>query len=84
MGTTDMQESPIETLEIMAFPTDYLATVCLDNGVLNGIPKVLDSWGRLKEFSFNLFALSGVTSNNLSNLSVTCTILLYSLGVANP
>lgn len=84
MGTAYMQESPIETLEIMAFPTDYRATVGFNNGVLNGIPKVLDSRCRFKELTLNALPVTRVTSNDFSNLCITSTILKCSLGVANP
>lgn len=84
MWTAYMQKPPIETFKIMTFPTNNFATVGFNNGVLNGIPEILDSRGSFKELTLNALSVTRVTSNDFSNLCITSTILKCSLGVASP
>ena len=69
-----MQKSPIETLKIMTFPTNNFATVSFNNGILNGIPEILDSRCRFKELTLNALSVTRVPSNDFSNLCIPCTI----------
>ena len=69
-----MENPPVKSAQVMAFPAHDFSVLGLDKGVLHSVTEAFDGGRCLEEFALDGFSVGGVPLDDASDLGISCAI----------
>ena len=69
-----MEQSAVESPQVVPLPAHDAPTVDFDKGVLYGVAETFDGGCRLEEFALDCFSVGSISFDDASDLGVSCSI----------